>query len=94
MTFTGVNPDELKRVLAEGKGDGEILEWIEANAPIKHSKDEIIAWSSQQAKRGPDADSVDFFNGLAKNCAPHRKDISTWFELLDVDDFATYGGKA
>jgi hypothetical protein len=24
----------------------------------------------------------------------HREDLSTWFEWLDADDFASYGGKA
>ena len=24
---------------------------------------------------------------------PNRTDIANWFDLLDVDDFASYGGK-
>ena len=26
--------------------------------------------------------------------APKREDIVTWFDLLDVDDHVTFGGKA
>jgi hypothetical protein len=26
--------------------------------------------------------------------APKREDVATWFDLLDVDDFVTFGGKA
>jgi len=26
--------------------------------------------------------------------APKREDVGTWFDLLDVDDFVTFGGKA
>jgi hypothetical protein len=29
-----------------------------------------------------------------KKIAPLRGDISGWFDLLDVDDFVTFGGKA
>ena len=26
--------------------------------------------------------------------APKREDIATWFDLLDADDFVSFGGKA
>jgi hypothetical protein len=29
-----------------------------------------------------------------KKIAPHRDDIGGWFDLLDVDDYVTFGGKA
>ena len=39
-------------------------------------------------------DSREFFNGLHKASAPKRTDIMTWFDLLDLDDYASFGGKA
>jgi hypothetical protein len=45
LEFTGINPEALKAEVAKGLGDGEILAWIMANAPLKHSEWEIAQWS-------------------------------------------------
>src|SRR5438105_7360211 len=37
LEFAGVNADALKKQLAAGKGDGEILLWIEKNAKHKRT---------------------------------------------------------
>jgi len=95
LSFAGIDPLQLKKQLARGQGDGEILEWIQAHAKIKRSDFEIVAWSAAQEQRVPtDMDSRQFFNKLQTAAAPKRGDLGTWFELLDVDDFVTFGGKA
>src|SRR5436305_4540611 len=43
--------------LAAGKGDGEILEWINANAKHKRAPWEIEQWSEFHEHRGPDSDA-------------------------------------
>jgi hypothetical protein len=93
LEFAGIDPEELKKQL--GKSDGEILEWISANAKHKRSELEIAMWSDFAEKRAPtDVESREFFNGLHKATAPKREDISTWFDMLDVDDYVSFGGKA
>ena len=95
LEFTGIDPEALKQQLAAGKGDGEILEWIHANAKHKRTIPEIEAWSQWQDRRAPDnPDSREYFNELHKNSAPQRTDITSWFDLLDVDDYVSFGGKA
>ena len=95
LEFTGVDPKALKKQLAAGKGDGDILKWINANAKHKRTVMEIEAWSAWQERRAPDnPDSREFFNELHKKAAPKRTDIVGWFDLLDVDDYISYGGKA
>ena len=95
LEFAGVNPVALKKELAKGKGDGEILEWIQANAKPRRTDSEIAAWSAYAEQRTPaDPESREYFNGLHKKAAPKREDIVTWFDLLDVDDFVSFGGKA
>jgi hypothetical protein len=95
LEFAGINPKSLKREIARGKGDGEILEWIEKNVKHKHSLVEIAAWSAWQEHRTPtDVESREFFNGLHRQIAPKRTDIVTWFDLLDLDDYVGFGGKA
>jgi len=95
LDFVGIGDEALKKQLAAGKSDGEILEWIEKSAKTKHTEPEIAAWSDFAEKRAPaDAESRAFFNELASKAAPKREDIATWFDLLDVDDFVSFGGKA
>jgi hypothetical protein len=93
--FTGVDAQAFKGQVALGKGDGEILEWIKENAAQKRSVFEIEAWSTWQERRAPDnPNSRVFFNELQAKVAPHRTDLVSWFDLLEVDDFVSYGGKA
>jgi hypothetical protein len=89
-----VDAEAFKAQVASGKGDGELLEWIEQNAKPKRSIPEIATWSKLQSHRVPsDIDSREYFQGLHKQVAPNRSDIVTWFDLLDVDDYASFGGK-
>jgi len=93
LEFVGVNPAALKKQLT--KSDGEVLAWIERNAKRKRSPQEIAAWSAFQEQRAPmDVESRDYFNGIHRSAAPKREDIATWFDVLDVDDFVSFGGKA
>jgi hypothetical protein len=93
LEFAGIDPEKLKKQLA--KSDGEVLAWIEKNAKHKRSPEAIAAWSALAEQRAPaDLESREYFNGLHKTAAPKREDIVTWFDLLDVDDYVTFGGKA
>jgi hypothetical protein len=95
LEFAGIDPEALKKQLAAGKGDGEILEWVQKNAKNKRTDAEIAAWSELGERRVPDnVESRTYFNDLHKQSAPKREDIATWFELLDVDDYVSFGGKA
>lgn len=95
LTFAGIDVAKLKKQLAQDKGDGEILAWIQANAKHKRLPSEIVAWSAYQEQRGPvDLDSRQFFNDYHSKTAPKRNDVANWFDLLDIDDFVSFGGKA
>ena len=95
LDFVGIDPEALKKQLASGVGDGEILDWIQKNAKTKRSDPEIAAWSAYCEQRVPsDPESREFFHGIHAKVAPKREDIGTWFDLLDVDDYVSFGGKA
>ncbi len=95
LTFVGINAAALKKQLATGKGDGEILQWIEKNAKHKRTEPEIAVWSAYCAQRAPeDTGSREWFNSQHAKLAPKREDIVTWFDLLDLDDYRSFGGKA
>ena len=92
--FTGIKAGELKKQLATGKGDQDILEWIQAVSKYKRADYDITAWSAMMEKDAPsEVDNREFFQEQHKALAPNRKDISTWFDYLDLDDFITFGGK-
>jgi hypothetical protein len=94
LQFLGVDPEPLKAEVAKGKGDGEILEWILANRANKHTPAEIEAWSESMDKRKPTPDDQAKFSEYLAECGPNRTDIACWSDLLDLDDFVSYGGKA
>ena len=72
INFLGINAAALKAELATGKGDGEILEWINANAKNKHEPYQIEQWSDYNEKRGPDSDEHSGSHGQDCGCGtPH-----------------------
>jgi hypothetical protein len=95
FAFAGIKPGDLKRQLATGKGDHEILEWIEKHLTTKRQPHEIAAWSAFQDDRGPMGFEVrGYFNGLLAKAGKQREDIVGWFDLLDLDDYVSFGGKS
>jgi hypothetical protein len=95
LEFVGIEPGALKKQLAAGMSDGEILDWVAKHAKNQRTNLEIAAWSEFMERRAPgDPESRNFFNELHKKVAPQREDITTWFDLLDVDDYVSFGGTA
>jgi hypothetical protein len=92
--FAGIDGKALQKQLAAGKGDGEILEWIQKNGKNKRTDAEIAAWTALANHRSPtDLESRGYFNELQSKVAPKREDVSSWFDLLDIDDHVSFGGK-
>ena len=96
LGFLGLDPEKLKAEAATGKGDEEILAWIEANAGNKRTPWEVEVWSRYQENRGPDSDAETFayFAEAVGKFTKTREDIRTWADLLDLDDYVSFGGKA
>ena len=96
LSFVGIDAKKLLAELKKGKGDGEILEWVQANAKHKRSPWEIQQWSDFMDRRGPDSDAetlqwfADYLGKLSKT----REDVRSWADLLELDDFVSFGGKA
>lgn len=94
LQFAGIDADKLKEQVAQGKSDSELLEWIRENAANKPNPWEIAQWSAYHESRAVgDCETREFFNKLAGSISKTRDDIVTWFDLLDLDDYASYGGK-
>ena len=95
LNFLGLDPEKLLAELKTGKGDGEILEWIQQNAKNKRGPWEIQQWSDYHDRRGPDSDAetLQFFTGYVTKFTTTREDIRTWSDALDLDDYVSFGGK-
>ncbi len=95
LTFVGIDAAALKKQMQAGKGDGELLAWIEANAKHKRTPSEIASWSQFQEQRVPtNIEGREFFHEIHTKIGPKREDVGTWFELLDLDDYVSFGGQA
>jgi hypothetical protein len=93
-SFAGIDAAAMKTLLSDGKGDGDILKWITETSTTKPTDLEIQTWSQWVGQRVPeDIESRGFFNEMQSKIAPEREDIVTWFDMLDLDDYVSFGGK-
>ena len=96
LRFVGLDAESLKEEVAKGGSDHEVLRWIQANASQPREPWEIEAWSAHQEVRAPDSDpdTARFFYGEAAKLSPARTGLKTWADLLDLDDYVSFGGAA
>ena len=91
--FTGISPDALLAEIKTGKSDGQVLAWVESQT--SRQPWEIANWSAWLYQLGVgSADMHGWFVEMIKATGPAREDITTFFDLLDLDDYVSYGGKA
>jgi len=96
VRFLEFDPEALLKELSTGKGDWEILQWIKSNSKRPRQPWEIEAFSSFMDRYEPDSDpeTLAVFQGYFKNFPDGRGDLKTWFDVLELDDYVSYGGKA
>jgi hypothetical protein len=96
FNFTGIELEALKTEIAKGAGDGELLAWINKNAKNPRQPWEIAAWNEYHERRTPDSDAetLTYFAQAVGKFSQTREDIVTWFDLMDLDDHCSFGGKA
>ena len=95
LHFAGIKAADLKKQLALGKGDEEILRWITAHSKTKPTAWAIAQWSAYQEQSVPGSlERRQRFNGYLEKLSKSREDIYTIFDVLDLDDYVTFGGKA
>lgn len=96
LTFAGIDYKEIRSQLELGKGDGEILNWVEENSKNERRPWEIEQWSEYQNGRAPRpfSDLEDYFRGVLERLNKSRGDVTSWPDLLDLDDYCSFGGEA
>jgi hypothetical protein len=95
LTFVGIDPDALLEQLKLGKGDGEVLEWVNTTSTTKRHDAEIKQWGLFVESNTPAGlEEMEYFCGMLAANSKTRPDIRGWFDMIDLDDFVTFGGKA
>jgi hypothetical protein len=90
--FTGIDHEAFLAELKKGKSDTEMLAYVRANT--KRLPSEIYAWSAWIDQHGPGgAGGHEWIAETVKAAAGDRDDIRSFADLLDLDDYVSYGGK-
>jgi hypothetical protein len=94
FAFVGIAPEALLAEVKLGRSDTQMLAWVLVQVRPQRQAYEIAAWSEwlSQLSAG-DAKRHTFFAETIQTLAPGREDIATYFDRLDLDDYATYGGQ-
>jgi hypothetical protein len=96
LNFIGIDAAALRVEVAKGKGDGDILVWIREHATqqrLPHELDAFSLWHEKRTATTPDRRLK--MNGIQAStpAGAARDDVASWFDLLDMDDHASFGGK-
>jgi hypothetical protein len=93
FAFTGINHDTMLAEIKSGKTDVQILEWV--NTQTKRQPFEVAAWSAWMEQFGPGGpEGHEWLASVIKDHKSARNDIRSFADLLDFDDYLSYGGKA
>jgi hypothetical protein len=93
FAFTGIGHEAMLAEIKTGKTDVQILEWV--NTTSKRPIHEVIAWSAWLENLGPGgAEGHEWIASVLKKHSSERADIRSFADLLDLDDYLSYGGKA
>ncbi len=91
--FTGITEGAMLDQIKAGKTDTEVLAWL--SEQTKRQSFEIIAWSAWLEQNGPGgAPGHEWAASVIKGNNSQRDDIRSFADLLDFDDYHSYGGKA
>ena len=91
--FTGISHTKALAAIKQAKSDTDFLAWV--NKHTKRQPYEIAAFSIWLEQNGPGG--KDGHNWIAERLsalAPKRTDVRSVADLLDLDDYVSYGGKA
>jgi hypothetical protein len=85
LEFLGLGADAFFETANSGSDDA-VVRWVGERATA-HSAKEIEAWNQAFFARKPkDQDSLQHFLAIRNRVAPHRTDVTTWVDLLDLEE--------
>ena len=87
LSFLKIDGDAFEDVVHRLEKDEVILNWVRDNS-VKHSAEEIEHWNQAMVSRHPDtaAKKARFSHFLKQSGGAGRKDIRTYFDLIEFDE--------
>jgi hypothetical protein len=90
--FTGIDSEVMLAEIKKGGSDSDVLAWVRAHSSRLPS--EIAAWSLwMRTHAAGGAQGHAWFSEVITGAAAGRDDVFGFFDLLDLDDYVSYGGK-
>lgn len=83
--FLGIDHEALLNVIKNAKTDAEIEAYVKSFTD-KKSSEEIERWNHEWVSHAPQGESLEYFTQLRTSIAPDRTDVTTWADLLDLDE--------
>jgi hypothetical protein len=85
LQFAGMSVETFAREVSS-RTDQEMVDWFEIHAR-PHTPAEIEAWNEMMLTTGPDTEEKwIYFKKTRDAIDPRRTDITTWADLLDLDE--------
>jgi Domain of unknown function (DUF5069) len=87
LAFLKLNPDAFEEAVNRLEHDAAILGWVQQNA-VKHSPESVEEWNQAMISRHPDSavKKARFLHFLKEAGGENRKDIATYFDLIEFDE--------
>ncbi|MEO6871399.1 MAG: DUF5069 domain-containing protein [Chthoniobacterales bacterium] len=87
LAFLKLDPDAFEKVATETEDDGAVLDWIRKSGAT-HTPEEIEEWNQAMSSRHPDTavKKARFIHFLKEAGGEGRKDIATYFDLIEFDE--------
>lgn len=86
--FLGTDHEALLNVVKAAKSDADIDAFVKTLAD-KKSPEETERWNREWLTKKPEGESLEYFLNLRKEIAPDRTDVTSWPDLLDIDEKRT-----
>src|SRR5579864_4076846 len=86
--FVGIKNADFIGLVKAAKNDTEIEDFIKGFV-AKKSPDEIASFNKRWMTATPKGQSLEQFTAMRSRIAPDRTDVTTWPDLLDLDEGLT-----
>lgn len=83
--FLSIDHERSLDAIRSARSDADIEVFTRPFVDAK-SRDEIEQWNREWLSHEPEGPSRDAFLGLRAEIAPDRTDVTTWPDLLDIDE--------
>jgi hypothetical protein len=87
FSFLGIDKEQFLEVLKKSAGDAEVEAYVK-QFTAKKTQAEIDEWNANFLNYGPakGSEGEAYFLELRNSIDPSRTDITTWADLLDLDE--------